>query len=301
MNQSQLLKLRQPRTLIENRVSFAGPDSELSIYDTYQSAERVRLKADQLLHCGMIRGKKIMHARQQSSLFLPHESFLISPGKTVEIDFPDASVSAPTTCLTIEVSKERVYQIADRLSDISGQYDQPLKSGSDICCLHTHHTAETQQLIERMVHTFTENHPDRDLLIDLKITELVVRFLRHQGRKVLLDYCYSEPDASGLNAAINLIENNLERPLDIECLCQTACMSRSRLYKAFKSKIGVAPAEYQKQRRMEKALLMLGKGLSVTQICFELGFQNLSHFSRIFRQFYGVSPSRYLSGKIINQ
>ncbi len=37
-------KRYSPKVLVENKVSFAGPDSELSIYDTYEQAERVQLK-----------------------------------------------------------------------------------------------------------------------------------------------------------------------------------------------------------------------------------------------------------------
>ena len=40
---------KAPQVLVENKISFAGPESELSIYDTYQQAQRVKLKSDQLL------------------------------------------------------------------------------------------------------------------------------------------------------------------------------------------------------------------------------------------------------------
>ena len=55
-------KKQMPKVLVENKISFAGPESELSIYDTYEQAERVKLKSDQLLFCAMVSGKKVMHA-----------------------------------------------------------------------------------------------------------------------------------------------------------------------------------------------------------------------------------------------
>ena len=48
----------QPHVLIENKISFAGEGSELSIYDTYQSTSNIKLASDQLMFCGMISGKK---------------------------------------------------------------------------------------------------------------------------------------------------------------------------------------------------------------------------------------------------
>ena len=49
---------QNPKVLVENKISFAGPETELSIYDTFEQADRVKLKSDQLLFCGMVTGKK---------------------------------------------------------------------------------------------------------------------------------------------------------------------------------------------------------------------------------------------------
>ena len=92
-----------PKVLVENKLSFAGPESELSIYDTYQQAEKVKLQSDQLLFCAMVTGKKVMHSTLDNfhGEFLPHESFIMAPGRSVEIDFPIAQISQPTTCLAM--------------------------------------------------------------------------------------------------------------------------------------------------------------------------------------------------------
>ncbi len=54
MKRNKLKKLRTPKKLIENRISFAGQNSEVSLYDTYEAASRVRLDSGELLFCGMI-------------------------------------------------------------------------------------------------------------------------------------------------------------------------------------------------------------------------------------------------------
>jgi transcriptional regulator, AraC family len=55
---SPLERYKNRKLLVENKISFLGPDSELSIYDTYRQANRVALSADQVMYCGMITGKK---------------------------------------------------------------------------------------------------------------------------------------------------------------------------------------------------------------------------------------------------
>lgn len=281
--------------LIENKLSFAGPDTELSIYDTYRAASGVRLDADQLMYCGMVTGKKVMHDlhQQQGQVFLPHESYVMPPGEFVDIDFPEANEEQPTTCLTIELPKERIEQISERMRSLTtlDELDHDWEYQSQI--IHNHHTADTQQLLEKLVALFTQNHPDKEMMVDLGVSELIIKLLRQQGRDVLLSYCNNSPDASGVTAAIHFLEKNIALPLDIEQLCRQACMSRSRLYTEFKKQLGCSPGEYQQQQRLKIAADMLKIGKRVTEACYEAGFSDLSHFSRRFTQFYDCSPSQF--------
>ena len=289
---------RSPVQLVENRVSFAGPHSELSIYDTYEQANNVRLKADSLLYCGMVTGAKVMHTRQGNHIpFLPHESFILAPEEEVFIDFPDAQINKPTTCLTIAIDKERVIQICDRMNDIMSQ---PFSHNIEVTPnqhLHTVHTQATQQVLNRLTSDFTQNDPDRDLLVDLGVSELITRMIRHHGRNALLQFSHQAPDTNALTCVIHWIEQNLAQPLDIDMLAKMACMSRSRFYEQFKLQLGYTPIEYQHQRRMHQAYIRLIEKHSVTKVSDEMGYQTLSHFSRRFHQHFGMAPSQVIQNK----
>ncbi len=302
----------QPKKLVENKVSFSGPHAELSIYDTYQSVEHVELSSDQLMYCGMIQGKKVMRGLHRNGSrpfsgdalststhdyeieFFPHESFVLAPSTTVEIDFPEACLDTPTRCLTVEIDSDRITSIAKTLHH---QEDTPLERfdchGDQVSAFHTSHTEGTQLLLERLFKTFTQSDPDRDLAIDFGVSELVTRMLRHQGREFLLNNSRHNPEQNGIQASIALIENDLALPLDIDQLCKEACMSRSRFYNEFKKQLGCSPAELQQQLRLREASTRLAKGKSVTQVCYDLGYSNLSHFSRRFQQQFGKSPRHF--------
>ncbi len=283
------------RTLVENKLTFTGPESELSIYDTYRTASRVGLVSQQLLYCGMVTGKKIMHGgdSEQGQIFLPHESFVMPPGEFVEIDFPVANEQHPTTCLTIEFSKERIERISERMRDLTTLQSVEHDWEYQPHILHTHHTTDTQQLLEKLVCLFTQNHPDKEMMVDLGVSELVIRLLRQQGREILLSYSQQSPDASGIIAVIHFLEKNLLLPLDIEKLSRHACMSRSKLYIEFKKQLGCSPGEFQQQLRLKSSAQAIRTGKTVTEACFDAGFSDLSHFSRRFTLFYGCSPSAY--------
>lgn len=286
---------RAPTRLVENRVSFAGPNAEFSIYDTYQPACDVRLDAGELLFCGMLTGRKVLHGSDGfQTEFLPRESFVMSPGEMIRIDFPDAELNKPTTCLTVEISQQRIDQICDRLNQ-----SHPLQRDFNDwqfrkqARIHAAHSSATQALLERLANTFVENSSERDLLIDFGISELVVRMLRHQTRELLLACSHRTPDSSGLSAVVNHIVKHLEHTLDIEQLCRIACMSRSRFFSEFRKHLACTPAEFQQQLRLDKAAEMLKQGRPATAICYELGYGDPSHFSRRFHQRFGVSPRTY--------
>ncbi len=287
-------KQRKPLKMVENQVCFTGQDSELSIYDTYASAQRVPLAADQLLFCGMVTGRKVMHSHNliNPQNFLPHESFIMAPGEKVEIDFPEASQSSPTTCLTVEISKDKVCKVVERMRDLGSLNQLSVVVGVSTV-LHTQHSAETQRLLDRLVRVFVENDPDRDMLIDLGLTELIVRMLRHKDREFVLAHCSREPEYNGLYAALSFIRDHLSQPLCIDQLAKTACMSRSRLYQEFKKHFACTPGELYQQMRLKEAARKIEQGKSISYACFELGFTDLSHFSRRFRQLFGCSPTAY--------
>lgn len=289
--------------LIENKVTFNGPETELSIYDTYRNSSGVALEADHLLYCGMVSGRKVMHNHYNVSgeLFVPHESYVMPPGEHVEIDFPDANEQQPTTCLTIEISKERIEAISKRMRDVVKIEAPDHHWEYQPRIIHKHHTRDTQQLLERMVSFYVQNDPDKELMVDLGVSELVIRLLREQGREVLLSYCKRMPDASGITTVIHTLEQNLREPLDIDQLSRQACMSRSRLYVEFKKQLGCTPGEFHQQLRLKSAADAIRGGQSVTEACYGYGFNDLSHFSRRFSLFFGCSPSAYRKENLPDQ
>lgn len=288
-------KRNSPTVLVENRVSFAGPESELSIYDTFEQANRVQLKSEQLLFCAMVTGKKVMHADKEHfhSEFLPHESFVMAPNSVVEIDFPIAQLAKPTTCLAIEISTDRIKQVVNSLNE-----SLPLKSvfghwQYNESLVHTHHNAQTEGLLNRIVDIYTENHPDRSAMISLAVSELTIRLLRHQTRDFILSFCQQEPDKNGLSAVIHFITEHLNEPLSIAGLAKIACMSRTKFFNEFKIHFGCSPIAFQQQLRLKHAAVLIKKGQQITATCFDLGFVSASHFSRSFKQFYGLTPRQY--------
>jgi len=166
--------------------------------------------------------------------------------------------------------------------------------------VHTHHNSQTQGLLNRIVQMYGENHQDRSAMISLAVSELTIRLLRHQTRDFMLSFCQQQPDNNGLTATVAYIEKNLGESLDIDALARIACMGRTKFFNEFRLHFGCSPAIFQQQLRLKKAALLIKQGQQITLTCFELGFNNASHFSRCFKQFYGLTPRQYKYRHLIN-
>jgi AraC-like DNA-binding protein len=82
--------------------------------------------------------------------------------------------------------------------------------------------------------------------------------------------------------------------LDIEWLAGSVHLSRAHFIRSFRDTFGETPHRYLQRRRIERAMALLrDSDLSVTEICFDVGFSSLGTFSRTFRDVLGESPSEY--------
>lgn len=79
-------------------------------------------------------------------------------------------------------------------------------------------------------------------------------------------------------------------------LANALYLDRSHVLRTLKEKTGLTPSDYIKKYRMESALEMLkSKAGNISEISYAAGFNSLSYFSYVFKEYFKVSPSEYLS------
>lgn len=96
-----------------------------------------------------------------------------------------------------------------------------------------------------------------------------------------------------------VIETNIQKTeLSPDFIASELGLSRSALYSKVKRVDGMSLADYVRNRRLEKAAeLLVTTVLTVQEVIIETGFTNASHFSKIFRMKYGMSPFEYRHDK----
>ena len=97
-----------------------------------------------------------------------------------------------------------------------------------------------------------------------------------------------------LRRARDLIDRDYAEPLDLDAMAAEAGYSRYHFARAFTTAYGETPRAYLTRRRIERAKTLLRTAnLSVTEICFLVGFESLGSFSSLFRRVVGQTPSAY--------
>jgi len=94
--------------------------------------------------------------------------------------------------------------------------------------------------------------------------------------------------------ARSFIDECYDLPLDLREISKQACLSRYHFLRLFRDAFETTPHQYLIHRRIEKAKeLLLSGRLSVTDVCFEVGFESLGSFSTLFRRRVGDAPVSY--------
>jgi signal transduction histidine kinase/ligand-binding sensor domain-containing protein/DNA-binding response OmpR family regulator len=106
----------------------------------------------------------------------------------------------------------------------------------------------------------------------------------------------SSPDERFLQKAIEVVENNIADPdLDIERFASEIGVSRMQLYRKLNALTEMTVKEFVRNIRLKRAAQMLvQKKLNVSEVAYAVGFKDLSHFRKCFRQEFGMSSSEYI-------
>ncbi|WP_422938715.1 helix-turn-helix domain-containing protein [Vreelandella venusta] len=90
-----------------------------------------------------------------------------------------------------------------------------------------------------------------------------------------------------------LMENYYSERIEVNELAKTALMSRFHYIRTFQSMYGLTPRSYLRDLRIKQAKNLLRSGLSVTEVCFAVGYESLPTFSSVFKKCTGYTPRDY--------
>lgn len=101
-------------------------------------------------------------------------------------------------------------------------------------------------------------------------------------------------DNARINVIYKFVRDNFKRPISLEEISDKVNMTEPAFCRYFKKFSSKTFTQFVNEYRLVHASKLLSEGnTSITEICYDCGFNNFSHFNKQFKQFTGKSPSEY--------
>jgi AraC-like DNA-binding protein len=283
---------------VENRRVYSYAHCELNLFETSQQAEAVPLTFDHLTLMSMTKGKKIMHMDHIAPFdYLAGESLIVPGGQTMHIDYPDADLNNPTQCIALMLEESFLQQTFSQMESYSLTLNDPRQWTLPENACYFVNSAEITALVGKIARLSLEHMPMNELRVELSLKELIVMLAQQQHLSQLEAYAAKGANNDHFTYVMHFIRQHLSEKISIEKLSRMACMSRTNFFKAFKTYCGLSPADYIVRERISLARQLLpDHTMSIAEIAYQTGFNNIPYFIRQFRKQEGVTPGEYRLG-----
>ncbi len=130
-------------------------------------------------------------------------------------------------------------------------------------------------------------------LLSHKFEELLLLLISGQERSYFMSFlkdCLVEEHSS----LDNVVKTNMYTSLNVNHLAYLSNLSLSQFKREFKKKYKDSPAHWLRSKRLEYAShLLMTTDKNINEICYKAGFNNTSHFCRLFQENYKMSPLKF--------
>ncbi|HEU4553428.1 MAG TPA: helix-turn-helix domain-containing protein [Chitinophaga sp.] len=283
-----------PPAAAQRRV-YSYAHCELHLFETTRQAAAVPLQFNHLTIMCMMRGKKVIRMERAAPfVYLPGESLVVPAQRPMLVDYPDAGVCSPTQCTALIMEESFVQKHLDQLD---AQYHTPESSHHwalpmDSCFFL--YNPEITATINKIVRLSQEHTPMHELRVDLSLKELLVLIAQQQHLSQTQQGNAYIASFGRFAQVLQFIKQHLSEKISIAQLSRIACMSRTNFFKAFKSYLGLSPADYIVRERINLAKQLLhDPGMSIAETAYQSGFNNIPYFIRQFRKQEQLTPGSY--------
>lgn len=125
----------------------------------------------------------------------------------------------------------------------------------------------------------------------LEHQELIYDFAMAMRQETSNSIQHTNANFRAMNIAREYIDDTLDIDITLDKLALITGYSKWQITRDFRAMFGTTPYRYLIQRRLEKAKLLIAKGLSIVDVAHDCKFSDQSHFIRQFRKSFGMTPN----------
>lgn len=231
------------------------------------------------------KGLGLFHGRLGSTELHQHHAIqiTISHGKEFAVHVEDISFTAKFAILREDV----LHQVfCDDSSDHTFIYLDPESTISL-------QLKELYDLNEKKIKVFDEAVYRSEISVintdSTKSTRNPIRSIQTLLNRLVPLYVFTSPLDDRVKKVITFISSSNDQQFGHKKLSDIACLSESRLSHLFTQEVGIPIKKYLLWSKLQNAIDALAKGMSLSSAAHEAGFADAPHFSRTFKEMFGIS------------
>ncbi|CAH2215282.1 AraC family transcriptional regulator [Tepidibacter aestuarii] len=252
---------------------FLYYDFEKPYSGCYKSYENNRI-------CTILNGQKKLRVDESDNFYYGKDEFIIlPPNSKVEME-----MKTPTKALVLEIEQDIIKNVVDKVNcDIKSNINPKYKN-----IFLGKKNKTINEIFGKIIKTNFSSEKNKYFLMDLYIQEMLYNILKIQGSEDILTKEHTHP----ISIATKYIRENYDKNIKIKDIASYLNMSESNFSIQFKNIIGVTPNLYLKEIKLKKSIDLL-KEKNVTEVAYDLGYENISYFISQFKNKYGHTPKQY--------
>lgn len=190
--------------------------------------------------------------------------------------------------IVIHVSEKHLSKLSTEKTDLKAAL---LERSLKVYKIDQNMLSNIVTMIDRVGTECSRNEIAQDIITQSQIAILISQLLRICDKTKIEDTYTNLPEL--IKSIMNYIDVHLADKFSIQQMANDLNVSRSHLCHEFKRYYDASLWEYVIHRRLALSQKLLVEGHSVTEACFDAGFQNYSNYIKTFSKTFGITPHKY--------
>lgn len=231
----------------------------------------------------VLEGKKIWHTRDGAFEMTKDKCLFVRKGATIVEQFFDTDFCLILFFVPDDFIRDTLRPLAPPPATFPDSLPSVFPVEADATLAGFFHS---------MLPYFARMQPPDKALLELKFRELLLNISGNSKNRDVMAFFCSLLHAPAVVSLQQIMEANFYYNLSLEEYAGLCNRSLSAFKRDFQKIYQTTPGKWLLAKRLDYArTLLLNPAKTVSEVAYESGFENLSHFSRVFRTHFGVSPA----------
>ncbi|MCP4294073.1 MAG: AraC family transcriptional regulator [Proteobacteria bacterium] len=240
--------------------------------------------------CVVVQGRKCAYVGDQRFVYDPLHYLIVGLPLPLEAEILEASEEKPFYVLSLEIDFSMLGKLLLEIAEVKPEPSKKREEEPAIC---------TTPMDEKLSGSFERLLALLGSPTDLKIIgsgivkEILYRLLQGDQSTFLRSLVNRDSSSQRISQVVRYLQDNYHQPLNVSSIAKYAGMASSTLHHLFEKVTGQSPIQYLKKIRLHQAREMIvSRRLNASEAAYEVGYNNVSQFSREFKRQFNLPPSR---------